>query len=110
MSDAFFEAYKSLPKQKTIKREYRLYYDPESGNPLFYSSEDDAGAYLVVDKETYNIGNYNCRVVNGKIINLNVTKIYCKFVPSDSGITTHSDNIMLIAMQGKNWKLKTYED
>ena len=41
MSDAFFQALKNLPEQKPVEFEYRLYYDPESGEPLFYTSRDE---------------------------------------------------------------------
>jgi len=110
MSDAFFEALKNLPEQEIATPEYRLYYDPESGTPLFYSMEDEQGTYIVVDKKTYNQGNYHCRVKKGKIINLNITGNYCKLVPADSGVCAHPTNIMIVCDAGKNWKLKTYEN
>ena len=110
MSDAFFQALQNLPKHKTVEPEYRLYYDTESGIPLFYSMEDEQGTYVVVDKKTYNQGNYHCRIEKDKIINLNVTGTYCKLVPSDTGVTTHTDNVMIVTTIGKKWAMKTYEN
>lgn len=110
MSDAFFEALKNLPEQEVTTAEYRLYYEPESGTPLFYSMDDEPGTYIVVDKKTYNQGNYHCTVANGKIINLNTIGNCRKLVPSDSGIGTHPANIMIVSKKGKYWKLKTYEN
>ena len=110
MSDAFFEALKSLPEQKPVELEYRLYYDPDSGEPLFYTSTDEPGTYIVIDKSTYDISNYHCVVKNGKIINLNIVGAYRKLVPSNTGVTTHTDNVMIISETGKHWVIKNYED
>ena len=110
MSDAFFEALKSISQPQPAELEYRLYYDPESGEPLFYTSTDEPGTYIVVDKTTYNIGNYHCVVKDGKIFNLNTVGAYRKLVPSDTGVTTHTDNVMIITETGKNWAIKTYEN
>jgi len=110
MSDAFFEALKGLEPQKTVHPEYRLYYDKNSGEPLFYSMENEPGTYIVVDQQTYSIGNYHCVVKDGKIINLNTVGAYRKLIPSDTGTTTHPDNIMIIAKTGTHWKTKTYEN
>jgi len=109
MSDAFFQALKNLPEQETATPEYRFYYDPDSGAPLFYSMEDEQGTYVVVDKETYNQGNYHCCVEKGKIVNLSTTGTYRKLVPSYTGVTTHTDNVMIVTETGKNWAITTYE-
>ena len=110
MSDAFFQALQSLQPQETVEREYRLYYDSESGNTLFYTGTDEPGTYIVVDKQTYDISNYHCVVKDGKIINLNTVGAYRKLVPSDTGVTTHTDNVMIVTETGQNWAIKTYEN
>jgi hypothetical protein len=110
MSNTFFQALKNLPEQKLVDLEYRLYYDPESGEPLFYTSTDEPGTYIVVDKTTYNVGNYHCVVKNGKIVNLNIVGEYRKLVPSDTGVVTHTDNVMIITQTGQHWAIKTYEN
>lgn len=110
MSEAFFKAYKSLPLQQPVELEYRLYYDSESGEPLFYTSTDEPGTYIIVDKKTYNIGNYHCVVKDGKIINLNVVGAYRKLVPNNKGVVTRTDNVMIIAETGQNWAVKIYEN
>jgi len=110
MSDAFFQALQSLQPQDTVEREYRLYYDPETSEPLFYTSTDEPGTYIVVDKKTYDISNYHCTVKDGKIINLNTVGAYRKLVPSDTGVTTHTNNVMIVTETGQNWATKTYEN
>jgi len=110
MSDAFFQALKNLPEQKIATPEYRLYYDPDSGTPLFYSMEEEPGTYITIDKTIYNQGNYHCLVEKGKIINLNIVGNYRKLVPADSGTCTHDTNVMIVSNQGTHWKLRTYED
>ena len=110
MSDAFFQALQSLQPHETVEREYRLYYDSDSGEPLFYTSTDEPGTYIVVDKQTYDISNYHCVVKDGKIINLNTVGAYRKLVPSITGVTTHMDNVMIVTETGQNWAIKTYEN
>lgn len=110
MSDAFFEALKNLEIHVSSPLEYRLYYDPESGQPLFYSSTSEAGTYIVVDQQTYNEGDYHIVVKDGKITKLNSIKSYKKIVPSKNGTSTRRDNVMIIAEQGQQWALKNYED
>ena len=110
MSDAFFEALKNIPAQQKVELEYRLYYDPDSGDPLFYTSTDEPGTYIVVDKKTYDISNYHCVVRDKKIVNLNIIGAYRKLIPSDTGVTTHADNVMIVAETGQNWSTKTYEN
>jgi len=110
MSDAFFKALGSLPKQAEPQTEYRLYYDPESGEPLYYSMDNEPGTYIVIDKKTYSIGNYHCVIKDNKIINLNIVGAYRKLVPSNTGVTTHTDNVMIVSKTGQNWEIKTYEN
>lgn len=110
MSDAFFQALKNIPVQEKVEFEYRLYYDPESGEPLFYTSIDEPGTYIVVDRDTYTLGNYHCTVKDGKIIKHSTIGAYRKLVPGSTGVTTHKDNVMIITEQGNNWIIKTYED
>lgn len=110
MSNAFFEALKNLKPRKSTELEYRLYYDPDTGNPLFYTSTHESGTYIVIDKQTYDTSNYHCIIKSGKIINLTTTRVYSKLVPSDTGITTHTENVMIVTETGKNWAIKTYEN
>ena len=109
MSDAFFEALKNIPAQQKVELEYRLYYDPDSGDPLFYTSDDEPGTYIVVDQKTYNLSDYHCRVIKGKMVSLNIPGSYQKLVPADQGVVVHENNVMIISQKGKCWKLKTYE-
>lgn len=48
---------------------YRLYYN-QDGTPRFYSMEDVAGDYILVDRPTFESGRYDITVKDGKIQNL----------------------------------------
>jgi hypothetical protein len=49
-----------------VELEFRLYYD-EQGFPLFYSTEQAPGNYVVVDQQTYLDGPKHIRVIDGKL-------------------------------------------
>lgn len=109
----FWQALESVNMTQTEHDlEYRLYYDPENGDPLFYTGTDEPGTYVVVDKKTYDVSNYHCRVEAGKILNLIETGKYKKLVPACNvtTTTTHKDNVMIVTETGSFWNLKTYED
>ena len=110
MSDAFFKALKTIKQQEPVEPEYRLYYDPDSGHPLFYTMEREPGTYIRVDKKTYDASNYHCTVEKNKIVNWNTTGKYKKLVPAQNGTTTHPHNVMLVSDIGQAWKIKIYED
>ena len=49
-------------------------------------------------------------VKDAKIVNLNIVGTYRKLVPSNTGITTHPDNVMIVTKTGQSWATKTYEN
>jgi len=81
--------------------EYRLYHN-DLGEPLFYSTEQELGNYIIIDKETYAVGRYDVRIVDGKIIN-SAEYVYQKLVPVIMG------NDVSIVASDQKWKLKRYE-
>ena len=67
---AVFTKFLNTPKVK-VDFEYRLYYNKQNGDPLFYSMEDNAsGDFIVVTHEQYTEGRYDIRILNGKIENV----------------------------------------
>lgn len=111
MNDAFIESLKLFKTQEhVIEREYRLYYDIETGEPRFYTMEELPGDYIKVDAKTYSIGDYNIKIVDQQIQSLNDSvRAYTKLVPSDTGQACHRDNVMIVDQSSSNkWILKKY--
>lgn len=107
MSKNFFDAVSKL-QQPNGKVEYRLYYNSDNGEPLFYSCDNLPGSYIVVDAETYARGQYNIQIKQGKIHQLDKFK-YIKLVPGNNGIPTHISNVMIIDPTSElKWSKKQY--
>lgn len=85
----------------TVELEYRLYYN-DLGEPLFYSTDNELGNYIIIDKETYTAGRYDVQVINGKLIKP-TQYVYQKLVP----VTQGTD--VAIVTPDQKWKLKRYE-
>jgi len=107
----FWEALDQVDQnQKLIELEYRLYYDDQSGTPLFYTTQDEPGVYIVIDKKTYNESRYDICIKNNKIVYIRHESIG-KLVPGDSGFPTHPKDVTIVSNTTKSiyWKNKTYE-
>ena len=89
--------------QTTVDLEYRLYYN-DLGEVLFYTTEDEPGAYIVVDKAIYDAGRSDNTVVDGKLVEP-TQYVYRKLVPSIMPDLNTDVSIITDA----NWKLKRYE-
>jgi len=91
--------------------EFKLYYD-ECGSPLFYTTENEKGNYIVVDQKTYSQGDYvNIKVKNGKILR-KCPSDSKKLIKSDKeGVRCHRSDVSIIddTNHGQYWKLKLYE-
>jgi len=86
---------------KTVDVEYRLYYN-DLGEPLFYSTDEEIGNYIIIDKETYTVGRYDVSIIGGKIVKP-TEYVYQKLVPVIAG------NDVSIVTSDQKWKLKRYE-
>ena len=90
-----------------IEEEFRLYYD-DNGDPIRYTPEKLEGNYIVVDKETWTLGRYDIKVIDGKI--KHPTKYsYQKLVPSSQGVSCYKDDVSIIQDNDRNWSIKNYE-
>ena len=110
LDNAMSNLFELLSQMETtkIEPEYRLYYDLESGEPLYYSMEDLPGDYITVDKKIYEEGRYDVKIVDGKLLRLSVKKSQ-KLIPSDSGTPTAKDNVLIVDPNSDfKWKLKIY--
>ena len=93
-----------------VDYEYRLYYNKDTGVPLFYTMEGQPdGDYIEITKEEYTNGRYDILIHKGGIKNLVDAVSWTKLVPSNEGISTREDNVMIVDDNGAaKWKLKTY--
>ena len=116
MSDAplteedFFGFWKNQEPQVEKPIEYRLYHD-ENGFPLFFSSEDVPGNYIVVDQDTFLRSSSNIRVVDGKL-KVYYTAFGKKLVPSDIGTACDPSDICVVVADDQphtKWTLKHQE-
>jgi hypothetical protein len=89
--------------QTTVDLEYRLYYN-DLGEVLFYTTNDEPGNYIVVDKAVYAAGRYDNTVVDGKLV-LPAQYIYQKLVPANE-LDLNND---VSVISNTKWKLKRYE-
>lgn len=108
----FWEAVKNFKPAETKQTEYRLYYN-ESGEPLFYTTEQLDGNYIVIDEDTYHEGNYHgVRVVDDQLQKLSPVSTV-KLTPTSKieGTCCHSNNVAIVSANknGQYWKLKTHE-
>jgi hypothetical protein len=77
------ELYQTFPK---LELEYRLYYDT-TGKPIAMSSHNHpTGQYIVISKDQYDLPNYNCRVVNGKLVFDTGNRVRVQLHKSDTGV------------------------
>lgn len=113
--DPFLEALAAFNWAQPEQRlEFRLYYNPENGDPLHYSMEDLPGTFIVVDSQTFNELRFDIVVRDGKIIRTSVPQSW-KLTPADTGdYACHASDITLIVNDDyrnkKYWKAKiTYE-
>ena len=96
------------PKVKGIY--YRLYYN-DSGEPLFYSHEDQPGKYIDISPEQFASQDLQVRVVNAVLIP-RTRPLPPKLVPSDTGTPCHSNDVAVVVStqeEHQGWKLKQHE-
>lgn len=94
--------------------EFRLYYDKETGNVLFYTCEKPEGTYIVVDNITFACARHDIKVIDGRISTVKSECIVNKLVPGDTGITCLKEDVSIIVaektdLETQTWKLGLYE-
>ena len=106
--DNFLEALKLLDPIQKAPSEFRLYYDKETGEPLFYTMDEEEGDYIKITKEQFAEGRYDIIVKNGKITKIRNISIG-KLVPSNIGYGTHARDMSIVGSD-QYWSMKTYDD
>ena len=92
MNEEDFYAAIACTNTKTIL--YRLYYD-EHGLPLFFSQEDLPGKYIDITREEYINPPTHFKVVDGKIVLIETSKVR-RLQVSDFGTPCHPDDISIV--------------
>jgi hypothetical protein len=86
---------------------YRLYHDSR-GFPLFYSMEHVPGTYIEITQQQYAANSMWVQVING-CLEPRAWQTVGKLIPSDSGISCHSQDVAIVCANGINWRVKNYE-
>lgn len=89
----------------------RLYYD-DSGEPLFYATEDLPGNYIDVDSATFSRASSRVRVINGQIVSTATHRVSRKLVPADHGTACDSRDVCVVVDSEQThtkWTIKNYE-
>lgn len=89
---------------------YRLYYDKDSGRPLFYSMEDLPGTWIEIDRATFAAGDTKIKVRNNQIIPDRLGSVN-KLVPAEFGVCCYKHDITIVSSQceTQHWNLKYYD-
>ena len=105
----FFEAleqFNSTTPDIHCDVEYRLYYD-DNGQPLFYSTEELDGKYIVVSQTEHTQGRYDITIHNNKVV-YPTEYIYQKLVHNEEGTECDINDVSIIG-NGQKWSLTKYE-
>ena len=89
---------------------YRLYYN-DSGEPLYYSHEDQPGRYIDVSPEQFALQDLQVSVVDG-VLKPRARPIPPKLIPSATGTPCHVNDVTVVVSeqeQHQRWKLKQHE-
>lgn len=106
----FFKAIKNKKPIKHTELEYRLYYNKDTGLPLFYSMDTNtSGDFIIVDKETYSLADYNVVVKDNTLIK-KVFKDVSKLTQHGTETTCHKSDISIVSTSGINWSLRLYDN
>lgn len=87
-----------------MSSEYRLYYNTETGAPLFMSGDDGPeGNYIIITREQYNIGILSGMIVkNGLLERSDPTALHIQLKKSTSGYPVVKNHPALV--------LESYEE
>jgi hypothetical protein len=94
-TDNFWSAFNAWEPQEELKPPpYRVYYN-EQGYPIFLTNEDLPGNYIEIDRETYVDFPKYVRIVDGKLVLLQVHSV-SKLVPADQGTACHPQDVSVV--------------
>ena len=94
-------------QNKTVDKEYRLYYNIDTGKPIEYSNEKLSGDYIIVTKEQYAAGRHDVIVKDKAIVPIEDIRYIRKLIPGSSGTACHESNVLLVDKESTTrWKIK----
>ena len=94
-------------QNKTVDKEYRLYYNKDTGEPIEYSMEKLSGDYMTVTKEQYAAGRHDVLVKNKALVSIEDVRYIRKLIPGSSGTACHESNVLLVDKESTTrWKIK----
>lgn len=110
--EEFLKAWNTVAAQTPPPRplEYRVYYNPTTGEILHYTNDPLEGEYIIVDKDFFEKCRFDWRIKNGKPV-APQPKI-SKLQPSQDGTACNPSDITIVARPGEpaqHWKLHNYE-
>ena len=105
----FFKALSSIKHIVQPVQDYKLYYNKETGKPLYYSMDTVDENYIIVDKITYSEARYDVYVKDGKLIR-HVFKDISKLTQHGNEFTCSGNDISIISKSGVNWSLRSYDN
>jgi hypothetical protein len=107
--DEFWKAVAEVNWAPPPPPEYRVYYDPATGDIIEYTTEHHDGEFIVVDRETFACNRFEPKIRDGRITwpGPQITKL----VHSAEGTTCDPYDITIItdALEAQHWRLKIYE-
>ena len=110
--DEFVKAWMEIQKQSTASTaiEYKIYYDPESGDILEYTTEQHSGSYIVVDRETFAKHRFEYKIKDGKLTPPKPS--IGKLRPDKTGTPCHPTDITIVVNDSNAtyWKNHTYDN
>ena len=89
--------------------EYKIYYDPESGNILDYTTDQHSGSYIVVDRDTFANHRFEYKIKDGKLVPPKPS--IGKLRPDENGTPCHPNDITIVVNDSNStyWKNHTYD-
>jgi hypothetical protein len=97
-----------------VPPEFRLYYNEETGEVLFYTCDKVEGSFITVDRLTFVEARQDIRIINGKISRVKPHQIITKLMPDSEGTKCAFEDISIVLsskdkLKSQNWKLHVYE-
>lgn len=112
LNDSINELAKALAGiswEQPKKPELRCYHDSR-GRVLFYSNEEHAESYILVDAPTFAANRLDWYVKNGKLHP--PIAVIGKLVPSQQGVACHAQDVTVLAEHGAiiHWSPREQQD
>lgn len=106
--DEFWKAVALVNWDPPPEIEYRVYYDPATGQVLDYTTEHRPGDYILVDLKTFHKHRFDVTVKDGQLVTPVLPRV--KLVPGEKGRGCHPHDITILSDDAPiYWTLKKYE-